>query len=79
MSLGLTAATAADTGIYWKVFGSSMHSLPLDLAQQTTIISNEEVNMKIVKFPEESGLKSASKTIKVEAKEQYKVDFLPCY
>ena len=71
MSLGLTAATAADAGIYWKVFGSSMHSLPLDLAQQTTIISNEEMNdMKIVKFPEESGLKSASKTIKVEVKEQ---------
>ena len=58
ISLGLTAATAADAGIYWKMFVSSMHPLPSDLALETTIISNEEMNdMKIVKYLEESDLK----------------------
>ena len=57
ISLGLTAATAADAGIYWKMFISSMHPLPSDLALET-IISNEEMNdMKIVKSLEESNLK----------------------
>ena len=64
--LGLTAATSAtDATIHKKIFGSGMTTL---------IMSNEELNdiMKIVKSIIESGLliKSLSKTIKNEAKEQ---------
>ena len=64
--LGLTeAALATDAAIPKKMFGSGFAIL---------IISNEEMNdiMKIVKFPEESGLliKDFNETIKNEAKEQ---------
>ena len=72
--LGLTtAASATDASIHKKMFGSGR---PSDLASRTTtlIILNEEMHdiMKIVKPLEESGLliKSASETIKNEAKEQ---------
>ena len=62
ITLGLAAVAAADPAIPKKTFGSY------------NIISNEEMNdiMKIVKSFEESGLliKSVSKTIKNEAKEQ---------
>ena len=73
MPLGLTAAASAtDTAIHKKMFGSGR---PLDLASRnaTLIISNEEMNdiMKIVKSLEGSGLliKDVSETIKNEAKE----------
>ena len=64
--LGLTeAASATDSAIHKKMFGSGTTKL---------IISNEELNdiMKIVKSLGESSLliKSVSKTIKNEAKEQ---------
>ena len=64
--LGLTeAALATDAAIPKKMFGSGFATL---------IISNEEMNdiIKIVKFPEESGLliKDFNETIKNEAKEQ---------
>ena len=64
--LGLTvAASAIDTAIYKKMFGSRFMAL---------IISNEEMEdiMKIVKSLEESKLliKSVSETVKNEAKEQ---------
>ena len=64
--LGLSgAASATDAVIHKKMFG---------LGTTTLIIPNEEINdiMKIVKSLEESGLliKSVSKTIKNEAKEQ---------
>ena len=66
ISLGLTAAASAtDAAIHKKMFGSRTTTL---------IISNEEMNdiMKIVKSLEESDLwiKSVSKTIENEAKEQ---------
>ena len=66
IQLGLTAAASAtDTAIHKKKFGSGFTTL---------IISNEEMNdtMKIVKFLEEFGLliKGVSETIKNEAKEQ---------
>ena len=66
ISLGLiTAASATDAAIHKKMFGSRTTTL---------IISNEEMNdiMKIVKSLEESDLwiKSVSKTIENEAKEQ---------
>ena len=64
--LGLTAsASATDVAIHKKMFGSGKTIL---------VISNEEINdiMKIVKPLEESWflIKSISKTIKNEAKEQ---------
>ena len=64
--LGLTAAAAAtDAAIYWKMFLFGTTKL---------IISNQEMNdiMKIIKSFEESRLliKSISKTIKNEAKQQ---------
>ena len=64
--LGLTeAALATDAAIPKKMLGSGFATL---------IISNEEMNdiMKIVKFPEESGLliKDFNETIKNEAKKQ---------
>ena len=66
IQLGLTeAASATDSAIHKKMFGSGTTKL---------IISNEELNdiMKIVKSLGESSLliKSVSKTIKNEAKEQ---------
>ena len=66
ISLGLiAAASATDAAIHKKMFGSRTTTL---------IISNEEMNdiMKIVKSLEESDLwiKSVSKTIENEAKEQ---------
>ena len=66
ISLGLiAAASATDAAIHKKMFGSRTTAL---------IISNEEMNdiMKIVKSLEESDLwiKSVSKTIENEAKEQ---------
>ena len=76
--LELTAVTTTDGTIQKKVFGSGH---PLDLALHTTTltISNEKMNdiMKIVKSLKESSLliKSISKTIKNEAKEQ-KGEFL---
>ena len=79
---GLTAAASAtDTAIHKKMFGSGRH--PFDLALRTSdlaprmttlIISNEERNniMKIVKPFEEFSLliKDVTETIKNEAKEQ---------
>ena len=67
--LGSTAAASeTDAAIHKKKFGSSMTTL---------IISNEEMSntMKIVKSLEESGLliKSSSKTIQNEAKEQREI------
>ena len=64
--LGLTAsASAVDTAIQNKIFGSCMTAL---------IISNEEMDdiMKIVQSLEKSGLliKGVRETIKNEAKEQ---------
>ena len=64
--LGLTAAASAtDTAIHKKMFGSS---------NTTLLISNEEKNdiMKIIKYLEESGLliEAVSETIKKKAKEQ---------
>ena len=64
--LGLTAAASAtDSAVHKKMFGSGFATL---------IISNEEMNdiMKIVKSLKESGLliKCVSETIKSEAKEQ---------
>ena len=68
--LGLTAAAATDAAIYWKMFLFGTTKL---------IISNQEMNdiMKIIKSFEESRLliKSISKTIKNEAKQQ-KEEFL---
>ena len=54
MLLGLAAASATDTAIHKKIFGSGVH--PSDLALLTT--SNEEMNgnMKIVRSLEKSGL-----------------------
>ena len=70
LTLGLTAAAATDPAIHKKMFGSGATTL---------IICNEEINdiKKIIKLLEESGLliKSVSKTIKSEAKEQ-KGEFL---
>ena len=64
--LGLTAAASAtDTAIHKKIFGSGMTTLA---------ILNAEINdiMKIVKSLEEYGLliKGASETSQIEAKEQ---------
>ena len=66
ITLGLTAAASAtDAAIHKKMLG---------LDTTTLIISNEEMNdmIKLIKFPEESGLsiKSLSETIKNETKEQ---------
>ena len=74
IQLGLTAAASAtDAAIHKKMFGPGFTTL---------IIFNEEMNdiIKIVKSLEDSGLlvKSVSKTIKNEAKEQ-KGGFLGCY
>ena len=72
IQLGLTAsASTADVVIHKKVFGSG---------NTTLIISNEEMNYKIVNSLEVSGLliKGVSQTIKNEAKEQKK-DFLVCH
>ena len=70
--LGLTtAASATDAAIHKKIFGYATR--PSDLAEQTTIISNEEMNiMKTVEFLEESGLliKGVSETIQIKVKEQ---------
>ena len=71
ISLGLTAAASAtDSTIYKKVFGSGRNSL---------IILNEEMNdiIKTIKSLEESGLliKGVCETIKNEAEEQ-KAGFL---
>ena len=70
MLLGLAAASAADTAIHKKIFGSGVH--PSDLALLTT--SNEEMNgnMKIVRSLEKSGLliKSLCQIIKNESKEE---------
>ena len=70
LTLGLTAAAATDPAIHKKMFGSGATTL---------IICNEEMNdiKKIIKLLEQSGLliKSVSKTIKSEAKEQ-KGEFL---
>ena len=64
------AASATDTAIQKKMFGSAFTTL---------LVSNEEMNdiMKIVKSLENSGLliKDISETIKNEAKEQ-KIGFL---
>ena len=72
--LGLkTAASASDTAIHENMFGSGR---PSDLASWRNILifSNEEMNdiLKRIKSPEESELliKTFSKTIKNEAKEQ---------
>ena len=63
--LTAAAASATDSAIHWKMFGSDTTTL---------IISNEEMNdiMKITKSLEESWLliKGVSETIKNEAKEQ---------
>ena len=68
------AAYSTDAAIHKKMFRSGMTIL---------IISNEEINdiMKIVRSLEESGLsrKGSSETIKNEAKQQKKEDFLECY
>ena len=70
MLLGLAAASATDTAIHKKIFGSGVH--PSDLALLTT--SNEEMNgnMKIVRSLEKSGLliKSLCQIIKNESKEE---------
>ena len=73
--LGLiAAASATDVAIHKKKFRSGYTTL---------IISNEEMNdiMKTIRSPEESGLliQDISKTMKNEAKEQKKKDFLVCY
>ena len=73
--LGLTtAALTTNAANHKKRFGSGFTTL---------IISNEEMNdtMKIVKSLERSSLsiKGVSKTIKNEAKEKTKKDFLECY
>ena len=63
------AASATDTAIHKKMFGS---------ANTTLIISNEEINdIKIIKSLEESGLliKCINETIKNDAKEQKKEFF----
>ena len=68
--LGLTAASSAiDAGVHKKIYGSGT---------KTLAVSNEEMNgiMKIVQALEDSNflLKSVTKTIKLETKEQ-KEDF----
>ena len=70
--LGLkTAASASDTAIHENMFGSGR---PSDLASWRNILifSNEEMNdiLKRIKSPEELLIKTFSKTIKNEAKEQ---------
>ena len=81
--LGLTAATAADTGIHKKILGSDYHPLsstlhnhsPSSASHNNTllIISNDEVKdiIRIVKSLEGSGLllKVVSETIQNEGKE----------
>ena len=74
--LRLTAAAlAADVTIHKKILGSS-HNTNL-------MISNDERKdiLEIVRTLEDSGLllKGVSETIKNEAKEQKKKDFLVCY
>ena len=62
--LGLTAATSTTyAAIHKKMFGSG---------NTTLVISNEEMNNKIIKLLEKSGLlkKGISEIIKNEAKEQ---------
>ena len=63
--LGLTAASAADTGVHKKI---------LRLRVRTLIISNEQIDdiMKIVKSQEDSGsfIKFVKETCKNEAKKQ---------
>ena len=72
MPLGLkTAASATHAAIQKNIYGSGI---------TTMIISNEEMKdiMKIVESLEESGLlmKSVSKTIKNEVKEQSRISWL---
>ena len=75
--LGLTAAaSAADAGIYEKIWGSGHNN------NITLILSNDEINdiIKIVKSLEDFGwlLKGVTETLQNEVKEQ-KGGFLVCY
>ena len=73
--LGLTAAaSAADAGIHKKILGLGHRPLPSTLHNNTTIISNDEINdiIKMIKFFEDSGLlfKGVTETVQNEVKQQ---------